>query len=298
MIDMNNTGMKRAALINDLSCMGKCSLSVALPIISACGAEAVPLPTAVLSTHTAVDFGSYVMRDMTKDMEAIIAHWKTLGLKFDCIYTGFFASLEQIETAGQFIRDFGSEKCLVIVDPVLGDNGELYGCFDDSFVSAMRQLCNLADVITPNMTEAALLTGCPADTPAWELMAELDTENVIITGVRRGADVGYIARFGAETMEIYKPHVDMMLHGTGDVFCSAFCGETLRGRSMPAALEAAADFCDECIKETIKRRPSHWYGLAFEEILRRRLFDNEQRNNRKGSVPVVRKPSGAEKHKH
>ena len=97
MIDMNNTGMKRAALINDLSCMGKCSLSVALPIISACGAEAVPLPTAVLSTHTAADFGSYVMRDMTKDMEAIIAHWKTLGLKFDCIYTGFFASLEQIE---------------------------------------------------------------------------------------------------------------------------------------------------------------------------------------------------------
>lgn len=271
MADINNTGMKRAALINDFSCVGKCSLSVALPIVSAYGVEAVGLPTAVLSTHTAPGFGGYVMRDMTQEMRGFIEHWRKLGIKFDCIYTGFFGSLEQIELTEQFIRDFGDDRCLVIVDPVLGDNGALYGCFNDEYVSAMRRLCHMADVITPNFTEAALLTGCPMDTDGRELISRLDNQNVIITGVHRAGTVGYIARFGDDNIELFKPRVDCELHGTGDVFTSAFCGEALGGNSLPRAMYAAADFCDECIKETEKRLPSHWYGLAFEEVLHRRL---------------------------
>lgn len=270
MTDINHTGMKRAALINDLSCVGKCSLSVALPIISAYGVEGAALPTAVLSTHTG-GFGEYFMRDMTEEMKGIIAHWKSIDVRFDCVYTGFFGSPEQLDIAEGFIRDFGSEKCLVIVDPVLGDDGALYGCFSEAHIAAMRRLCDLADIITPNVTEAALLTGLPADAAPERLIDALDTENVVLTGVRRGEEVGYLARFGDETVGIMHPFIDTELHGTGDVFASALCGELLSGKSMPSALKNAADFCEDCVLETAKRRPSHWYGLAFEEILRKRM---------------------------
>ena len=293
MTDINGTGMKRAALINDLSCIGKCSLSVALPIISAFGAEAVALPTAVLSTHTG-GFGEYVMRDMTQEMREFIAHWKRLNVKFDCIYTGFFSSIEQMEISAQFIRDFGGDGCLIIVDPVLGDDGALYGCFSDDFVAHMRALCRLADVITPNRTEAALLTGLDMDSPAEALLARLDAKNAIVTGVRRGDGVGYSARLDGERAEFFRPYLDIELHGTGDVFTSALCGGALSGMGMAEAFYNAAEFCDECVQETARRQPSHWYGLAFEEILRRRLFKNEQYNKREGPEPVVRKPSGAD----
>lgn len=288
MTDFNATGMKRAALINDLSCMGKCSLSVALPIVSAFGVEGVALPTAVLSTHTADGFGKYAVRDMTEDMKAFIAHWKRLNIKFDCIYTGFFNSVEQLDIAENFIRDFDGNDCMVIVDPVLGDNGAFYGCFDDAHRDAMRRLCALADVITPNRTEASLLTGIDMNEGTDKILDALNVPNVIITGVRRESEIGYAARFGDERTEFFRPWLDTILHGTGDVFTSALCGELMNGRDMRQSFESAAEFCDECIKETAARQPSHWYGLAFEEILRRRLFGNEQCYNGKRSVPVVR----------
>ena len=122
---VNGSGMKRMALLNDLSCFGKCSLSVAMPILSACGIEAVPLPTAILSTHTADGFGDYVMRDMTDEMEAFAAHWRRLGIRFDGVCTGFFGSVSQLSFAQQFLRDFADPSTLVVVDPVLGDNGAL-----------------------------------------------------------------------------------------------------------------------------------------------------------------------------
>ena len=193
---VNGSGMKRMALLNDLSCFGKCSLSVAMPILSACGIEAVPLPTAILSTHTADGFGDYVMRDMTDEMEAFAAHWRRLGIRFDGVCTGFFGSVSQLSFAQQFLRDFADPSTLVVVDPVLGDNGALYGCFTDEFVTAMRALCADAQFITPNRTEAALLAGCAMDAPADELLARLTVPNVIITGVRRGEEIGYCARRG------------------------------------------------------------------------------------------------------
>ncbi len=274
MTDINATGMKRAALINDLSCIGKCSLSVALPIVSAFGVEGVALPTAILSTHTG-GFENYVIHDMTQSMRDFAAHWKRMNASFDCVYTGFFSSVEQIDIARQFIRDFGREGCLIIVDPVLGDNGALYDCFTAEHITAMRALADGADVITPNHTEAALLAGLPMEADAEKLIDTLgDTlgvENIIITGMHRGGEVGYEARLGGVRAEFYRPWQSAVMHGTGDVFTSALCGELLRGRAPETAFIAAAEFCEECIQETVRRRPGHWYGLAFEEILRRRM---------------------------
>ena len=265
---VNGSGMKRMALLNDLSCFGKCSLSVAMPILSACGIEAVPLPTAILSTHTADGFGDYVMRDMTDEMEAFAAHWRRLGIRFDGVCTGFFGSVSQLSFAQQFLRDFADPSTLVVVDPVLGDNGALYGCFTDEFVTAMRALCADAQFITPNRTEAALLAGCAMDAPADELLARLAVPNVIITGVRRGEEIGYCARLNGESVEIFKPCLPRTMHGTGDVFVSALCGELMAGRGAADALARAADFCDRCVRKTAARGETHWYGLAFEGVLK------------------------------
>ena len=208
-------------------------------------------------------------------MRAFAAHWKRMNAKFDCVYTGFFSSVEQIDIAREFVRGFGGEDCLVIVDPVLGDNGALYDCFTAEYIAAMRALAAGADVITPNHTEAALLAGLPMDADADTLISTLgDTlgvRNIIITGMRRGGEVGYEARLGGRRAEFYRPWQSTVMHGTGDVFTSALCGELMRGRAPEAAFTAAAEFCDECIQETVRRQPGHWYGLAFEEILRRRM---------------------------
>ena len=146
---VNPCGLKRAALINDLSCFGKCSLSVSMPILSSYGIETVPLPTALLSTHTG-GFTGYVVQDTTEAMRAFAAHWKQVGVQFDCIATGYCCSPEQIRLAAEFIRSFADGRTLVVVDPVLGDHGRLYSGFTDAHVDAMRELCSLADVITPN----------------------------------------------------------------------------------------------------------------------------------------------------
>lgn len=270
MTSINNTGMPRTMLINDLSCIGKCSLSVALPIISACGVEAVALPTVLLSTHTG-GFECYAVRDMTAEMRDFAAHWHSMDVKFDCIYTGFFGSVEQMLLTEKLIHDFGGEDTVVIVDPVLGDNGRLYPCFSDEYVEAMRRLAGLADVITPNPTEAAILCGMPMDTAPSALLPKLSTPNAIITGVRREGSIGYLARIGGETVEISTPYVPLSLHGTGDVFASAFCGKLLADpeRDMSHALASAASFCYNCVRATVKRQPSHWYGLCFEDVLRK-----------------------------
>lgn len=149
MKSVNPCGLMRAALINDLSCFGKCSLSVAIPILSSYGVETVPLPTAILSTHTG-GFTGFVVQNMTENMRLFAAHWKKLGVKFDAIITGYCCTVEQIKLTAEFIRSFSDTDTLVIVDPVLGDHEALYTGFTDAHVDAMRELCSLADLITPN----------------------------------------------------------------------------------------------------------------------------------------------------
>ena len=263
---------RRAAVINDLSGAGKCSLTVMLPVLSALGCETSVLPTAVLSTHTG-GFDRFVMRDMTDDMRQIAAHWKEMDMQFDCIYTGFFCTIEQIAFAREFIRTFSGPRTLLLSDPVLGDNGSLYSCFSEEFAAEMRKLCEMADIITPNRTEARLLLGGAADDESVSneaLLEGLRNENVIITSVRRGDKIGYLARLGDEIVRIEKPMVHRQLHGTGDVFTSALCGEVLSGNSIKEALLAAAEFCDRSIQDTAKYQPAHWYGLCFEEELSKR----------------------------
>ena len=165
-------------------------------------------------------------------------------------------------------HDFARPDTLVVVDPVLGDNGALYGCFTDEFVTAMRALCADAQLITPNHTEAALLAGCAMDAGEEELLSKLTVPNVIITSVRRGDQIGYAARLNGEYMELFRPCLPQTLHGTGDVFVSALCGELMSGRAMPDALSRAADFCDRCVRKTAARGEDHWYGLAFEDVLK------------------------------
>ena len=195
MVPINGSGLTRVALLNDFSCFGKCSLTVSIPIISSYGIETVPLPTAVLSTHTG-GFDRFVMWDMTDDMRQIAAHWKEMDMQFDCIYTGFFCTIEQIAFAREFIRTFSGPRTLLLSDPVLGDNGSLYSCFSEEFAAEMRKLCEMADIITPNRTEARLLLGGAADDESVSneaLLEGLRNENVIITSVRRGDKIAFIS---------------------------------------------------------------------------------------------------------
>ena len=154
--------MKRAVTIQDISCFGKCSLTVALPIISAMGIETAVIPTAVLSTHTG-GFKGYTFRDLTGDIPQIASHWEKLGLSFDAIYTGYLGSPDQVQIVSDFFDSFGKEDNFIVVDPVMGDAGKLYAGFTDELVCGMRKLCAKADYIIPNMTEAALLLDIPYD---------------------------------------------------------------------------------------------------------------------------------------
>ncbi len=261
--------IKRVALINDMSCFGKCSLTVSVPIISAFGCETVPLPTALLSTHTG-EFQNYTRLDLTLEMEKIINHWEELGLEFDCIYTGYFCSTQQIDLAMEFIKRFKGENTLVIVDPVMGDNGSLYKGFTEDFAAKQRQLIRHADIITPNVTEAAILAELPTDTEAHKIAEKLTVENIAITGVKSSSEIGYYIKSNTYGFYQMEPIVDCPLHGSGDVFTSALCGEMMNLGDFVAAAKAAAKFCDECIRDTAPLQPKHWYGIMFEEAMKRR----------------------------
>ncbi len=276
MKSVNQTGIPRCALLNDISCLGKCSVTVSLPILAVCGIEGVALPTVLLSTHTG-GFDRPALLDLTDEMKAFAAHWQLLDVSFDAIYTGFFGDLSQPEIGRQFLATFKGPSTRVLVDPVLGDNGALYPCFCSAQVTAMRRLCAEADVITPNLTEAALLTDSPQDTPAEELLQRLPYKNVIITGVISGENIGYLARLGHQRLSVWKPRLPLQLHGAGDVFASALCAGMMAlpgdlQALLPLALQKAADFCDACIRATAQRQPAHWYGLAIEDVLKEGSF--------------------------
>ena len=265
---LNSNNIKRAVIISDLSCFGKCSLTVSLPIISHYGVEAVPLPTALLSNHTG-GFTDYTCLDLSESMNSIALKWQALDLKFDCIYTGYFSDPKQIEIALEFIRTFKKPDTLLIVDPVMGDNGSLYTGLNKSFVSGMQKLCSIADIITPNLTEAALLTELTVHDDPHLILEKLNTKNVVITGVKHADKIGCKARINGEETRHYKPYIDRQLHGCGDVFTSALCGEILSGKDLKTAVINAAEFCDLCIRETDKEHPYHSDGLRFETALKK-----------------------------
>lgn len=270
--------MKRIVSIQDISCFGKCSLTVALPIISAMGIEACPVPTAVLSTHTG-GFTGYTYRDLTSDIPGIAAHWKSVGVKFDAVSTGYLGSFEQIKIVSDFFDDFKTEDNLIIVDPVMGDKGKFYAGFDKAFAAEMRKLCKKADVILPNLTEAALLLDEEyAGNEYTEdfiknmliRLSGLGSKIVVLTGVSFDENSQGVMSYNSETGKFsayFGDNIPGYYHSTGDVFSSTLCGALVKGFDMGRAVKIAVDYTVDCIKHTIGHEKEHWYGVCFEECL-------------------------------
>ncbi len=270
-----NYNYKRILVVQDISCVGQCSLTVALPILSACGVETAILPSAVLSTHTAAGFQGFTFRDLTDDIPAILDHWQRQGITFDALYTGYLGSTRQVEMVERIMDTLIVPGGVKIVDPAMADNGKLYVGFDDEYVAAMRRLCARADIILPNITEAALMTGLSYRTDydkAYidELLQQLQGiggADIVLTGVSFDADkLGIMVCENGQ--QSYHPHrrIPQMFHGTGDVYASAFTGAYLRGKSLFDSARVAADFTLAAIENTIKA-PEHWYGVRFEPVL-------------------------------
>ncbi len=260
--------------IQDISCVGQCSLTVALPILSACGVETCALPSAVLSTHTC-GFTGYTFRDLTEDMPQICKHWEKEGIAFDGVYTGYLGSAKQIEYVKEILRTVKSPGGRTVVDPAMADNGKLYVGFDEAFADAMRSLCAEADYILPNLTEAALLAGLPYRAKPsrgqvdalLQALCALGCKNVILTGVSyREGKTGVVVFENGEYSYYEHDLLPNSCHGTGDIYASAFVGALMRGKTAYAAAAVAADYVLDCIRATAKLE-NHWYGAAFEPVL-------------------------------
>ncbi len=265
---------KKLLTIQDISCVGQCSLTVALPIISACGIETCVLPSAVLSTHTA-GFSGYTFRDLTEDMPNIKEHWNKEGIKFDAIYTGYLGSTKQIEYVADIFSETGKENAITAVDPAFADNGNLYPGFDAEFVEAMKGLCTKADYIIPNLTEACFLTDTQYRAEydksyidgIIKKLLDMGCKNIIFTGVSYKKDkTGVLVCENGNCTYYEHDLLKNSCHGTGDIYASAFVGAIVRGKSAYDAAKIAADYTVECIKATAEE-DNHWYGAKFEPVL-------------------------------
>ena len=269
---------KRVAAINDLSGFGRCSLTVAIPVLSAMGVQCCPLPTAFLSTHTG-GFTGFTFLDMTEEMPKVAAHWQELDLRFHAIYSGFLASERQIGIVSDFIRTFRRSDTLVVIDPVMGDDGKAYQTYTSALCSGMAHLAELADVITPNLTEAAFLLGRPYDqlpqeeAGLQELVRELGLHgrrSVVLTGVSLSPGKTGAMCFDAKTSRTETVQVDMIAHpllGTGDIFASVLTGALVRGDTLFSAAAQAADFVRACAVHTAAQNLPLREGVDFEPML-------------------------------
>ena len=277
-----NNRQKRILAVHDISCLGRCSLTVALPILSAMGFETTILPTSILSTHTG-GFEGYTYRDLSEDMNPIVDHWAALGLQFDAIFTGWMGTHRHIENLNHILECFSADTTL-IVDPVMGDNGKLYATLDQPYVQAMRRYCARADVLMPNITEAALLTGMDYPYPGYDrqwvqdmLMRLLDigAQTAILTGVSLSPDRIGAAALSQDSKELIytdQPYIPGMWHGAGDVFASVLTGACLNDTAPQHALREAVDFTARCIRRTQAAGTDERLGLQFEPELRQLLL--------------------------
>ncbi len=268
--------MKRILTIQDISCLGKCSITVALPVISAMGVETTILPTAVLSTHTM--FQNFTVKDLTDQLVPITEHWKKEGIHFDAIYTGYLGSDEEIEIAKKIFADFGGEDTLIFVDPVMADHGKLYPAFDEAYAKHNASLCGAADIIVPNLTEACFMTDTEYREDYDEAyikdllakLAALGSKVVVLTGIAFGAGKNGVYGFDTVSGEYFayeNDHIDAAYHGTGDVFSSVSVGGIVRGLSYADAFALAADYTADTIRETLKNPDKPWYGVDFEATI-------------------------------
>lgn len=264
----------RIAAIHDLSGFGRCSLTVALPILSAMGTQCCPLPTAFLSTHTG-GFQGFTFLDMTDEMPKVAAHWKSLDLQFDAIYSGFLGSVRQIGLVEKFFCDFRRPHTLTVVDPVMGDHGEVYRTYTPDMCAGMVRLARLADVITPNLTEAALLLGLPFGTlpspgETAERLSLGGRRSVVLTGVSMSPGMTGAMCFDAKTGRTEAVQTDFIaheFHGTGDVFASVLTGALVQGRKLTDAAMLAAKFVRACAERTAAADLPMREGVEFEPLL-------------------------------
>ncbi len=265
---------KRILTIQDISCVGQCSLTVALPIISACGQETAILPSAVLSTHT-MGYSFPFIRDLTPDVPAFQKHWQKEHILFDAIYTGYLGSTQQIAYVENILDTMVVPGGHTVVDPAMADNGKLYPAFDDAYVAAMKGLAAKAEVVVPNLTEACYLTGTPYPDAydesfilsLVEKLHKMGTKYVVFTGVGYAPDQTGVLISGPEGTDYYAHHkFPQSYHGTGDIYASSFVGSWLGGKSMSQAARIAADYTYRCIEKTIGD-DSHWYGVKFETAI-------------------------------
>lgn len=249
-------------------------MTVALPILSACGQETCILPSAVLSSHTG-GFQNPTFRDLTEDMPAVMSHWMREGISFDTIYTGYLGSAKQIAYVQDIFKNLLAPGGITVVDPAMADHGKLYKGFDEAYVAQMRSLCTDADIILPNVTEAAMLTGTPyRENPDWEhvehlleKLADMDCKTVVLTGVGDKPDnTGVVVYADGQIWHYVHPKSGKSYHGTGDIFASAFVGSMAAGKDLEQAVKIAADYTALCIEKT-NSDPAHWYGVKFEAAL-------------------------------
>lgn len=268
--------MKRIVSIQDISCVGKCSLTVALPIISAMGVECGILPTAVLSVHTA--FKSFTFDDLTDQIEPISESWIENDVDFDAIYTGYLGSFQQLELVGAFFNRHKKDDTLIFVDPAMADNGKLYTGFTPEFARAMGSVvCSKADIIDPNITEAAFMldaeykeNGAYDESYVQDLLkglVQLGAKKAVLTGVTLEPGKCGVYGLDGETGQYFfyfNEMVDAHFHGTGDIFSSTAVGALMNDLPLDKALAVAADYTVACIKETISHPDHNFYGVDFE----------------------------------
>lgn len=267
---------KRALAIHDISGFGKCSLTVALPILSAAGIECTCLPTAVLSTHTG-GFTGYTYRDLTEDVMPMAEHWKSLGLPFDAFYTGYLGSAEQVDLMIRLFDMLGSEQSIRLVDPVMADHGKLYAGFPEDFPQQMKRLCARADVIIPNITEATLMLSKPYREGPFEEayvedtlgeLAALGPKKVVLTGMYfNDRELGTAAWEDGKVSYSFAPRIEGQYHGSGDVWGSAFLAALMNGKSLNDACKVACDFTSASVEFTRQSKTDNRFGVRFESAL-------------------------------
>ena len=265
----------RIAAIHDLSCFGRCSLTIALPVLSAMGCQCCPLPTALLSAHTGFPGNTFL--DLTAEMGRIAEHWAAMDLQFDAIYSGFLGSADQVDTVARFFDTFKKSDTAVIVDPVMGDHGTAYRTCTPELCWGMRVLAENADVITPNLTEAALLLDRPYEeiqrTDAYEVVRRLSVggrRSVVLTGYSsESGQTGALCfdRDSGESKAVQTPREPQDFSGTGDLFASVLAGGVARGVPLFQAAQAAADFVRDCIARTLAEELTEQDGVDFEPLL-------------------------------
>ncbi len=269
---------KKVLAVHDISCVGRCSLTIIIPIIACAGHECSPLPTAVLSTHPG-GFKNFNFRDLSSDIDPTRIHWNSLGLKFDAIYSGFLGSYEQIEMTQRLFTDLSNKDTLIVVDPVMADHGKVYSVYNDKMVDGMKKLCGMANIIVPNLTEAAFLSGEKYIGDGYseeyilntaKKLAKLGTDKIIITGVsfdNESTGVFYYDSKKDESVYISGKKIDGDYHGAGDIFASALISGILKGKNINDSAKIAIDFVSVAIEYTKTQNTEKRYGIAFEPVI-------------------------------